>query len=113
MADEIELDLEYLRPDRDRRRAKSPGGHIERRLPAVIEPGGEREPDLADDLGPEMQGRERLAPRRIGEIGPDCVSAVHGVHSGPCGAASAIRLVAAASKKTRAGLNWPQQFPPL
>ena len=110
MADEIELDLECLRSDRDRRCAKSPGRHIERRLPAVIEPGGEREPDLADDLGPEMQGRKRLPPCSIGEIGPDCVSAVHGVHSGP---SAAERLVAAASKKTRAGSNWPQQFPPL
>ena len=83
MADKIELDLENLGPDRDRRRAESAGGHIERRLPAVIEPRGQRQPDLADDLGPEMQGRERLAPCRIGEVRPDWVSAVHGPDPAP------------------------------
>ena len=98
MGDKIELDLEDLGPDRDRRRAESPGGDIERRLPAMVEPGGQRQPDLADDLGPELQGRERLAPGRIGEIGPDWVSAVHGVHPVPFAGGATSRIAAERSK---------------
>src|ERR1700677_1171853 len=40
MSDEIELDVKYLIPGGDRRRAESPGRDIERRLPAMIKPGG-------------------------------------------------------------------------
>src|SRR5262245_21577788 len=43
----------------------------------MIEPGSLREPDLADDLGPEMQGRVRVFPRRVGQFRPGGFRAIH------------------------------------
>jgi hypothetical protein len=55
LADEIELDLEDFIADRDRRRAKPTRAHIERDLPAVVEPRRQCEPDFADDLRPKLR----------------------------------------------------------
>src|SRR4029077_10435785 len=50
VADKVELDLQDLVADRNRRRAETACGDVERDLPAMIEPGCQHESDLADDL---------------------------------------------------------------
>jgi len=79
VAGEVELELEDLAADRNRRGAEPARRHVERNLPAVIRPRRQRQPDLADDLRPELQGRGRLAPRRIRQSGPEG-GAIHGAH---------------------------------
>ena len=59
-----------LAADVDRRRAEPARADVERHVPAVVEPGRQREPDLADDLRPAMQGRAGLAPGGVVEHGP-------------------------------------------
>src|SRR6185369_3819170 len=49
----VQLELEAIR---DGRRGQAPGRDIENNVPGMIEPWRLREPDLANDLGPEMQG---------------------------------------------------------
>ena len=71
MADEVELDLEDFGADRNGRGAEPARGDIERHLPAMVEPGGERQADFADDLQPKLQGRGRVAPFWIGKLGPN------------------------------------------
>src|SRR6185437_8588032 len=68
--DEVELDLEDLAPEWDRRGAESARRHVERHLPTVVEPGSEREPHLADDLRPQLQGRGGIAPGGVGKRRP-------------------------------------------
>ena len=41
---------------------KPPGRHVKRNVPAMIEPRRQREPHLADDLRPQPQRWQRLAP---------------------------------------------------
>ena len=77
VSDEIELDLEDFAADRDRRGAEPACGDIERDLPTVIESGGQLQPDLADDLSPELQCCGCLTPAIIGQIGPNGDGAVH------------------------------------
>ena len=43
---------------------------IERHVPGMIEPGRERQPDLADDLRPQVQRRIGVAPRRGRQFRP-------------------------------------------
>ena len=43
-------------------------------MPRVIEPRRLHEPDLANDLRPEMQGGVSILPGREGEFGPDFVA---------------------------------------
>src|SRR6185437_12004663 len=62
MVDEVEVDLEDLAADRDRRGAEPARRDVERDLPAMVDPRRQLQPDLADDLRPELQGRGRLAP---------------------------------------------------
>src|ERR1700677_309944 len=42
-------------------------------MPAVVEPGGQPEPNLADDLGPKVQGLARRLPGRVGKRRPQRV----------------------------------------
>ena len=78
VADEVELDLEDFVADRDRRGAEPACGNVERNLPAMVEPGRQRQPDLAHDLRPELQGCGCLAPAGIRQIGPNGGGVVHG-----------------------------------
>src|SRR3546814_8235145 len=56
-------------PDRRERRCAEPsGGDVERHVPAVIQPGRQRQPDLADDLCPELQGEGCVPPFSLGQI---------------------------------------------
>ncbi|MNC90789.1 hypothetical protein D3C83_69320 [compost metagenome] len=43
---------------------------VERRLPAVIHPGRERELHLANDLSPELESRTGGTPRRVWNVRP-------------------------------------------
>ena len=117
MADKIQLDLEYFCPDRYRRGPKPSSGHIEGNLPAVVDPGGQGQPDLANNLGPELQGHGRIAPSRIRQIGPNCITAVHSGHHAPLRgeahepAAAHLRSRAAAGEEARVWLNLARHFP--
>ena len=64
--DEVEIDLEGARAVGDRRRGEPARGDVERHVPGMIEPGRAREPDLADDLRPQLQrlGRCPATPHR-------------------------------------------------
>ena len=66
-------------PIRDRRGPESACGHVERNLPAVVQPGRQRQPDLPYDLGPELQRHRGVAPRGIGQFGPNGCAIVHGL----------------------------------
>jgi hypothetical protein len=59
MRDEIEIDLE--RPDavRDRSRREPACRQVQRDMPGMIHPGTLGEPDLSNDLGPQVQSRVR------------------------------------------------------
>src|SRR6185312_5760632 len=70
VCDEIELHLEDLAPERNRRGTEPTGRHVERDLPAVVEPGSEREPHLAHDLRPQVQRRSGITPDGIGKRRP-------------------------------------------
>src|SRR5689334_517110 len=60
--DEIKLDLEDARAVRDRRGRKAPRGDVKGDMPGMVEPGRTREPDLADNLRPEVKRRAGVAP---------------------------------------------------
>src|SRR5260370_3480692 len=77
VADKVEVELKYFVADWDRRRAKPACGNVKWDLPAVVDPGGQRQPDLAHDLGPELQGCGCVTPDRIRQIGPNS-GVVHG-----------------------------------
>src|SRR5579885_1513943 len=62
MLDEIEVDLECAQAMRHGPGGDTAGGHIQRDVPRVIYPGALGEADLADDLRPEVQGRESVGP---------------------------------------------------
>src|SRR3546814_1073622 len=70
MGDKVELDFQQLSVGGDRRCAEPSGGDVERHVPAVIQPGRQRQPDLADDLCPELQGEGCVPPFSIGQIWP-------------------------------------------
>ena len=70
MADQVEVDLDEALAGMDRRRAEAAGMDVERHVPAVVEPGRKRQPQLADDLGPEVQRRGAVAPGRVVERRP-------------------------------------------
>ena len=74
MVDEVEVDLAAGRAGVDRRSAEPARSDVERHLPAVIEPRRQREPDLADDLRPQLQ--------RGGAVAPGC-EASSGQAAGP------------------------------
>ena len=66
MRDEIEFEFEDIVADGHRRSAEAARGDVKRYLPAMIQPRRQLQPDLADDLRPELQGRDRVAPCRVG-----------------------------------------------
>ena len=76
MVDEIEVDLERSRTVRHRRRRQSARRDVERHMPGMIEPGRFGQPDLADDLGPELQRRTGVTPRRRRQFRPRAVRIV-------------------------------------
>ena len=78
VADEVELDLEDFVPCGNRRRTKPASRDVKWYLPAMVDPGRKPEADLAYDLRPELQGRGRVAPERIGQIRPRSGVVVHG-----------------------------------
>jgi hypothetical protein len=78
MADKVKFGFEDFAVGRDRRRSKTSRGDVERNLPAMVEPGGQHQPDLADNLGPELQCCGGVAPGGIGQIGPN--GGVHGTY---------------------------------
>ena len=69
--EKVEVDLHVPAPVRHRRRAQSAGGDVERDLPPVVHHGRQREPDLADHLRPQVQGRAGVLPLVEGELRPD------------------------------------------
>ena len=62
VVDEIEIDLEAARAIGDRRGGEPARGDVEHHVPPVIGHGRQRQADLADDLGPELQRRAGVAP---------------------------------------------------
>lgn len=68
--DEIEVDLERAVAVGDRRGRQPARRDVERDVPGVIEPGRLRQPDLAGDLGEELQHRAAVAPRRDWQVRP-------------------------------------------
>src|SRR5271167_305724 len=56
MADEVELHIEHRIPVWNCAGGQSPWTHIQRHLPPVVQQRQVNHPDLADDLGPHMQG---------------------------------------------------------
>ena len=77
VAAEIELDFENLLAKGHRSCPQTPRSHVKRNLPAMIDPGRQRQSDFADDLSPEMQRRGRCVPRRIRQIRPAIEVALH------------------------------------
>src|SRR5450756_1529696 len=70
MIDEVEVDLEAAHAVWNGRRRQPARGDIERDMPGMIEPRRAREPDLADDLGPQVQRFVSLPPRRERQFRP-------------------------------------------
>ncbi len=68
--EKIEFDIEEPVAVGDRRGRQPAWAHIEGDLPPVIEQRGVREPDLADDLRPHMQGLACVRPVRYPELRP-------------------------------------------
>jgi hypothetical protein len=62
VVDEVEIDGKRALAQADRRRGEAARRQVERRAPAMIDPGGQLQPDLADDLQPHVQCRVGLLP---------------------------------------------------
>ena len=60
--DEVELNFKDALAVRNRRRRQAPGTDVERDLPPMIDARGQRQADLAHDLGPHVQRRVRIRP---------------------------------------------------
>src|SRR6185295_6698142 len=69
---EIEIGLQDTISKRDRRGRQPARREIERHMPAMVEPRRQRESQLADDLGTELQPDRSLAPCGPVEVRP-CV----------------------------------------
>jgi len=52
LVNEVELDVEGQGAVRDQSGGEAAGGDIEGRVPRMVQPRGQRQPHLADDLGP-------------------------------------------------------------
>ena len=71
--DEVELDLQAAPTHVHERRRQTARGNVERHLPPLVDHRAERQPNLPDDLRPEMQrvpgvfplGQRELRPRAV------------------------------------------------
>ena len=68
--EEVEVDLEDPVVERDGAGGQPPGGDREADFPPLVEEGHELQLDLAHDLGPHVQGVERVLPRLIRQSRP-------------------------------------------
>jgi hypothetical protein len=68
--DEVEIDLERAPFMRDRGSGQATRRHVQGHVPRMIDPRRPGQPDLADDLGPQMQRRAGVLPGLIGQSGP-------------------------------------------
>src|SRR3954447_21813781 len=87
MIDEIEINLERPRAVGHRRCRQSARSDIKRHMPGMIEPWRLDEPDLDDDLSPELQRRSGVTPRRGRQFRPRSLRIVAHVRpllSDPC-----------------------------
>ena len=75
--DEIEFDFEDSIFIRHRRRRQTTRGNVQRYVPPVIDKRSRLQPNLADNLRPHVQCRERVLPFFEDEFGP-----VVGRHNG-------------------------------
>ena len=76
--EKVEFDLEGARAIWNRRGRQSARGDVQRDVPGMVQPGFAREPDLADDLGPQLQRFASLTPRRGRQFRPgDLRGAAH------------------------------------
>ena len=71
MLHEVEVDLKRSVAVRDRRGRQAARRDVQRHLPPVIQRRREREADLADDLGPQVQRRDRGLPVTPRELRPE------------------------------------------
>ena len=69
VSDEIEIELERARVVVDQPGAEPARRHVQCYVPAVIEPRGLAEPDLADDLRPQLYRTHGVRPVSIGRQG--------------------------------------------
>jgi hypothetical protein len=81
MIGEVEVDLERIAVIRHQRGGEAPCRDIERDLPPVIYERRLGQADLADHLGPQLQGRTRVVPCRQGQRRPFCGAAGGRDHS--------------------------------
>jgi hypothetical protein len=70
MVDKIKVDLKHSFCEGDRRGRESARRHVKRDVPGVIEPRGLRQPNFADDLGPQLKRCAGIPPGLIGKIRP-------------------------------------------
>ena len=59
MIDKVEIELEQAVAVRHRTRGQATRGHVQRHVPPVVEGRGRGHADLADDLCPHVDGRQR------------------------------------------------------
>ena len=70
LIDEIEFDLEAAAAMGHGRGGQTTGREVQRHVPAVVEPGALRQPDLAHDLRPQVQRGIGLGPSLEWQCGP-------------------------------------------
>ena len=74
---EVQLGIEGAQADRHRRRAQSPGGHVQGHVrPARLE-GAQRQAQLADHLGVHVEGVSSVSPLRVRQSRPLPGSVAH------------------------------------
>src|SRR5450432_142508 len=95
MIDEVEVDLEAAHAVRNGRGRQSARGDVQCDMPGMIEPRRAREPDLADDLGAQMQRFVSVAPRRGRQLRPWGLRRI--AHASPS------HFVMGSSRNTKAG----------
>ena len=79
MVDEIEVDLKNSFAEGNGRGREPTRSHVKGDVPGVIEPRSLRQPNFADDLGPQLKRRAAIPPDLVGEIRP-CLSILFARH---------------------------------
>ena len=74
VVDEVEIDLEDAAAEGERPRGKAARGEVEGGVPELILERGELDIELADDLGPHVQGFPRVGPGIEGQRRPPLVT---------------------------------------